>query len=357
MKNLEHEHDRVFGDSFARYDRKAMNPLIENLEIRFKVNGVPCNLFSGKRCLDAGCGGGPASLFMSKYGAHRVDSLDVSQKNVETTRLNAERFGFMNNIVPYNGTIERLPYDDESFDVVWCYGVVHHTAHPDKCLAELSRVLKIGGTLIMFLYGTGGILWYAVHRARAFTRNIDVDECRAALDLCGTEINMHTSIMDNWKVPYLRVYDWDHVRARLLEYGLDGSDPLPFGMHWDTNHRRNRFPQDADWMGGGDLRFLAIKRRKLVGGGASRHSLDKEEVAPDPRYDERLIQVFRPLFNELDDISAQNQIAGLCAHRNVFIQLAEFLRADCPFEHLRFSEYLKDLNRTLQVAIGRNMAA
>ena len=345
--NREGEHDDVFGGSFSRFSQEDMEPFVGNLAERFHANGLdPRTYFEGASCLDAGCGGGRGSLFMAGHGAASVDAIDVSSRNVATAERNAAALGF-SNIVATEGSIEQLPYETGSFDVVWCYGVVHHTANPDKCLSELARALKIGGRMVLFVYGTGGILWYVVYRARRFVDGVGIDACRAVLDLCDTELNMTTSIMDNWKVPYLRAYEERHLLARADELGLAPAERLQFGMPWDTNHRRKVHVRDADWVGGGDLRFILEKTLHATSEG-THHSINTENIAPDSRYDARILEVFEPLFDELDAVAAPQKLMGLLAHRQAFLRVAEALRSKGPFDWPALAGYLHDLSRDLR---------
>jgi ubiquinone/menaquinone biosynthesis C-methylase UbiE len=43
---------------------------------------------------------------------------------------------------------ERLPFRDAAFDMVWSWGVIHHSSSMDQCLSEITRVLRIGGRLL-----------------------------------------------------------------------------------------------------------------------------------------------------------------------------------------------------------------
>lgn len=346
MKSREIEHEKVFGDSFCKYNKDEMKPLIGNLEKRFTINKIdPTSIFKNSNCLDAGCGGGPASLFMAKYGAKKINSIDISEQNVETTLSNAKKFEF-NNIHAELGSIENLEFEDEFFDVVWCYGVVHHTANPDKCLTELARVLKVGGTLILFLYGTGGILWYTIHKARLFTKNIDVDVCRSLLELCGTDLNLMISIMDNWKVPYLRVYRDSEVSKRLKELGFEDNKPMPLGLPWDTNHRKNIYKEDIPWMGEGDLRYV-LKKVNKPSREKSSICLHTDEVCPDSKYDRDILKRYDDYFQELHELSEQNRVAGLAAYREIFLTVAELLRNNAPFNNDLLEKRLKELIKLL----------
>jgi ubiquinone/menaquinone biosynthesis C-methylase UbiE len=48
---------------------------------------------------------------------------------------------------------EQLPFPDSFFDVVYSWGVIHHSAHPDRIVHEIRRVLKPSGFFLGMLYG------------------------------------------------------------------------------------------------------------------------------------------------------------------------------------------------------------
>jgi len=55
------------------------------------------------------------------------------------------------------GDAENLQFDDEFFDIVYAYGVIHHTPDTEKALREIHRVLKIGGTAKIMMYNARGL--------------------------------------------------------------------------------------------------------------------------------------------------------------------------------------------------------
>ena len=155
----EKHHNIVYGKTFSKLKEYQIRELVNNYLRRFKVNKInPKKIFKNKKCLDAGCGFGRGTLFMLSNSAKFVTALDISENNIETARKNIKKFGFKNfKILKKN--ISKLPFKDETFDVVWCYGVIHHAKNTDKCLKELTRVLKKNGHLKLFVYGSGGIYW------------------------------------------------------------------------------------------------------------------------------------------------------------------------------------------------------
>ncbi|MDD1673294.1 MAG: hypothetical protein LUP99_02665, partial [Methanomicrobiales archaeon] len=53
----------VFGDTFALYDERSFDEFVVPFYRRFAANSISLDVFKGKRCLDAGCGGGRGSIF------------------------------------------------------------------------------------------------------------------------------------------------------------------------------------------------------------------------------------------------------------------------------------------------------
>lgn len=105
--------------------------------------------WKGKTVLDAGCGPGHHSRVAART-AKRVLGLDLN-----TSALAKGRLGDLPNFEARDGDIATFD-DGERFDVVYCVGVAHHTADPDKTVAHLKTLLKPGGRLILWVYAAEG---------------------------------------------------------------------------------------------------------------------------------------------------------------------------------------------------------
>ena len=94
--------------------------------------------------LDTGCGTGTYGLVLARKG-NRVVGIDISSDLVKVARNRAdkERLSYF----PLMGDIEKLPLEDESFDICVCGFVLHHLPVMHRTIAELYRVLKPGGTI------------------------------------------------------------------------------------------------------------------------------------------------------------------------------------------------------------------
>jgi SAM-dependent methyltransferase len=308
--NLEHLHEDVYGKSFALYGKPEMLEFVEPFRIRFERNGLDARaIFAGKDCLDAGCGNGRGSLFMMMHGARSVQYLDIAKTNIESTKRNLDDFGFRSE-GGRAASIEHLPFNDGSFDFVWCNGVIMHTANPDGCLKEIVRVLKPGGRAWIYVYGAGGLYWWMIRRFRRLLAGIATEPVMASLQLARYPVRYVAEYIDDWKVPYLRAYTQDDMGGRLDELGFENTVPLPFGVDYDTSHRRNSSPTDAVWMGDGDLRYLLVKARASSG---NTRSLKGGEYGSDAAFAPELEVRFGSAFAELEELLAGHPVTTVLA--------------------------------------------
>lgn len=105
--------------------------------------------YAGKRLLEIGCGIGTDLVRFARGGALAV-GVDLSQTALDLARENARHAGVEIRLELANG--EALPFDDESFDIVYGHGVLQYTATPERMVAESRRVLKPGGEAVFMVY-------------------------------------------------------------------------------------------------------------------------------------------------------------------------------------------------------------
>ena len=92
------------------------------------------------RILDAGCGSGRTMEELQSYG-------DVSGVDLSPTAVQAARDRGFEDV--RRGSLDALPWPDATFDVVACLDVVEHVADDRRALAELRRVVRPGGSLVV----------------------------------------------------------------------------------------------------------------------------------------------------------------------------------------------------------------
>ena len=105
--------------------------------------------FQGARLLEIGCGMGTDLLQFARGGARCVD-IDLTPRSVEITRHRFRLYGADGRFMISDG--EHLPFADNSFDVVYSNGVLHHTPDTAGAIREVHRVLRPGGLAKVMLY-------------------------------------------------------------------------------------------------------------------------------------------------------------------------------------------------------------
>lgn len=116
--------------------------------------------FHGKKMLEVGVGAGTDFLQWVRTGAiaHGIDLTSEAIKNVEQ-RLELYNLKATDLRV---ADAENLPYPDNHFDLVYSWGVIHHSPDTPKCLAEIVRVTKPGGTIKIMIYNRRSL--FALYR-------------------------------------------------------------------------------------------------------------------------------------------------------------------------------------------------
>ena len=100
-----------------------------------------------ERSLEIGCGTGFFTLNLHQAGIMKEASVtDISPGMVEVAKRNATGLGF--EVEGRVADAERVPYDDEEFDLVIGHAVLHHIPDVEQALRESLRVLKPGGRFV-----------------------------------------------------------------------------------------------------------------------------------------------------------------------------------------------------------------
>jgi SAM-dependent methyltransferase len=129
----------------------------------------------GLKVLEIGVGMGADYLEWLKAGV-QVTGVDLSTESLNMARQRCELAGFSPDLRVADA--ESLPFADNTFDVVYSYGVMHHSPDTKRCLREACRVLKPGGKARIMIYHhpslTGAMLWlrYGLLRGKSLRRSV-----------------------------------------------------------------------------------------------------------------------------------------------------------------------------------------
>jgi len=170
----------------------------------------------GKKVLDVGCGSGRYTLALAAVGA-KVTGVDYQARSFARAIDLAKANGLSATFEQAN--VLELPFEAESFDFVFCNGVLHHTADMERGLDEYVRVLRKGGAGFLYLYGSGGMFWHTRKRLRALFQQIPYEYTQRVFDVMGVPGNRFV-FCDTWYVPIERHTTREQVEGFLAQRGV-----------------------------------------------------------------------------------------------------------------------------------------
>lgn len=193
--------------------------------------------WSGKKILEVGCGIGSDLLQFAKAGAD-VIGIDLSPKSASLAKSQLQAYGYQGDV--RTADAESLPFPDNLFDLVYSWGVLHHTPNPEKAISEIHRVIKPGGKICIMIYHRHSLValqLYLLFGPLAFKPLRSLKEIIADhLESLGTKAytraearEMFSKFKDLKIEPILTPYDLRYRRDRHLPLWLGKIIPNRFG--------------------------------------------------------------------------------------------------------------------------------
>lgn len=139
----------------------------ESERIRYKYHFYLPQLFNeilrnkpGGKLLEVGCGMGTDLLQLAHRGL-KVTGIDLTEEGIDLAKKRFEMYGIPAELKVDDA--ENLSFGENVFDVVYSFGVLHHTPDTPKSIDEVHRVLKSDGVAVIMLYHRKSFN-YLVHR-------------------------------------------------------------------------------------------------------------------------------------------------------------------------------------------------
>jgi 2-polyprenyl-3-methyl-5-hydroxy-6-metoxy-1,4-benzoquinol methylase len=107
----------------------------------------------GKKVLEIGCGIGTDTINFARHGA-QVTCVDLSERSLEIARQRAVVYGVEDQVQFYRGNAEELStfLPVNTYDLIYSFGVVHHTPHPERVMEQLRRYASPGTKVKIMVY-------------------------------------------------------------------------------------------------------------------------------------------------------------------------------------------------------------
>lgn len=110
---------------------------------------IPQRMVSGSLGLEIGCGNGFDLISMAKENKNtQVCGMDISESVFFGQRYKRD----LDNLTFLRASATHIPFEDNTFDFCYSYGVLHHLSDPYKGFQEIKRVLKPGAPFFLYLY-------------------------------------------------------------------------------------------------------------------------------------------------------------------------------------------------------------
>lgn len=255
--SLEKETSDLYSGLWAGFTRETLTE--ESLKL--VKNRIPERIVRSSikdaKVLDMGCGSGRYSIALSVLGAKSVTGVDYQAKAFKA----AEKYCTQNSLdVKFQeGNVLNLPFESESFDFIFCNGVLHHTSSIERGVTELFRLLKKPGKAFLYLYGSGGIFWTTRIVMRRIFSKIQLDYTKHVLTMIGMPPNRFI-FCDTWYVPVETHTKEADLHKMLRNIGFHFEKVISSNA-FDIEYpiREGKIPSAKEMWGEGDHRYILEK--------------------------------------------------------------------------------------------------
>lgn len=256
-------HEALSREYFAEIDQRFLEASRRFLPWRTRPFDalMPFDALPGMDVLEIGVGQGTHAQLLAPH-CRSFTGIDLTGAAVQATRARFDLFGLPGEIRQMDA--EAMSFADASFDYIWSWGVIHHSADTGRVLAEMSRVLRPGGRATVMVYHRN---WWNYYVVAGLLKGVVLGQLRSL----GNVHRVSQGATDGAIARYYRVSEWSDLnqgcfavdRARVC--GLKNEViPLPPGRLKTLLERvlpnpATRFMTNTLRMGS----FLVAEMRKL----------------------------------------------------------------------------------------------
>lgn len=211
---------------------------------------VPFAETKGKKVLEIGTGNGADAAMFALHGAFYT-GVDLTETALDATRRHLAVLGLTGTLQRENA--EGLTFADESFDVVYSHGVLHHTPDTQRAINEVWRVLKPHGQAIIMLYHKNSFNYFV--RIMIYMRLRVLLKIFARLgkwqqDRRASESNKLLGVRGNedqqvWEIHYQNFLrnGWSYLRARNFVHHCTDGPECPVAYAFSKSEAARLFKQ------------------------------------------------------------------------------------------------------------------
>jgi SAM-dependent methyltransferase len=203
----------------------------------------------GKRVLEIGCGIGTDTINFARAGAH-VTAVDLSEESLKVARKRAEVFNLADRIRFVSGNSEELDrvVPVEPYDLVYSFGVFHHTPRPDRAIRCIRNYMTVNSELRLMIYSKASYKLFWIMKEEGVWDMGRLDEL----------IARNSEAQTGCPVTYTYTFN----EARSLLSGFDILEMRKAHIFtWDVAAYKNyEYVKDAAWAGVSDEQLAELER-------------------------------------------------------------------------------------------------
>ena len=252
----------LWGRTWSVVDKEAFISSAGFLKERFELNGLKTDFIKGLDCLDFGCGSGRYCLALLELCANSVHGVDFSPSNIDLAQQRIEELSDKKNIRFEQGDITRIFQDvDGAYDFIVAQGIISCLEAPIEALHILYRILKPGGKLYLFAYGSTerGVYWKLFDVVRLLLKPVPMGQAQEIFESLKAKSNHISSMFDGGYATFQHRFIREDIEIEFESIGFQIVKTMNRGKIYETNERVFRYPQEELFWGNEELRYLLRK--------------------------------------------------------------------------------------------------
>ncbi len=183
----------------------------------------------GAKVLEAGCGTGQLSIFLSRYN-RQIHGIDISKGSL----IEAKKFmtnNSIDNVTLYRMNIFNLFFAENTFDIIISNGVLHHTHNAELAFVNLCKILKNNGIIVVGLYHKFGRIFHNFRKflIKNFGRSFNILDKRFRDNLSSKKV--YAWYKDQYENPSETVHTFKEVINWFEKNNIEYLSSIPFDFY------------------------------------------------------------------------------------------------------------------------------